>query len=431
MNSVWLRELLRLAGLLLVAALLGLVIGRIGLWLFAVVAVYLGWFLIEVRRLERWLSDGFRVYPPESRGIWGEVFQQLFRIQRQARQRKRRIANLLREFRASTEAMPDGTVVLDRNWQIRWFNGAAQRLLGLHGQRDVGQRIGNLVRHPDFIRYLSSGRFAEGVQIDAPNDETRRLSMTLVPYGEGQRLLLVRDVTRIFRLEQMRREFVANASHELRSPLTVVSGYLEAMADDPEVQEDWGRPITEMRRQTGRMSDIIRDMLELSRLENDEVEGEPDEINVAGLAARLREEALALGYGPRDIELDVRSTARLLGHDTEIYSAFSNLVFNAMRYTPPDGSVRIRWEAGQDGGVFSVLDTGVGIASEHIPRLTERFYRVDKSRHRSAGGTGLGLAIVKHALQRHGATLEIQSEPGRGSVFSCRFPARRVQLPAA
>jgi len=263
--------------------------------------------------------------------------------------------------------------------------------------------------------------------VESPVQADRWLTLSLIPYGEGQRLLLIRDITRLRRLERMRRDFVANASHELRSPLTVMRGYLEALAEDPEITGNWQRPIDEMQRQTMRMTDIVEDLLQISRLETEETDAPREQVDVRGLCSRIREEALALGYGPAEVSLDISGPPYVLGAEKEIYSALSNLAFNAMRYTPEGGSVHIGWTLSATGaGCFSVSDTGVGIAPKHIPHLTQRFYRVDSGRTRESGGTGLGLAIVKHVIQRHGGRLEIESKPGEGSTFRCVFPAERI-----
>jgi two-component system phosphate regulon sensor histidine kinase PhoR len=385
--------------------------------------------------MHRWLVHERRAPPPEAPGIWGEVFHRLYQRHRRNQKRKQRIARLLRAFSDSTAAMPDGTIVLNPQWQILWFNEAAARLLGLTRQQDAGQHITNLVRNPVFIRYLAAEDFREAIEIVSPRDGDRRLSLRIVPYGDGERLLLARDITRLHRLEQVRREFVANASHELRSPLTVIAGYLDALDEvlggDERLRRDWEKPLREMRHQAARMSATITDLLELSRLETAPDSGHNAEIHVRGMLARIRDEALALGEGPRAITLDFQTDTRLLGVEREIHSAFSNLVFNAMRYTPESGSVVLRWYLRGDEPCLSVADTGIGIAKEYIPRITERFYRVDPSRVRTTGGTGLGLAIVKHVLQRHGARLEIESEPGVGSEFTCVFPATRAIAAAA
>lgn len=427
MHAELFREIIRVTTLLSLALLLGFLLGRPLTLLFIGLAGYLAYHLFFLNRLLNWLAHDRRSIPPEAPGIWGEVFHHLYQQYRRNRSRKQRIARLIRAFRDSTSAMPDGTVVLDGNWQIVWMNDAAEHLLGLHPAQDIGQRIGNLVRHPDFIAYIDAERFAEPLEIASPLDDERRLSFQVTPYGDGQRLLLVRDVTRLHRLEEMRREFVANASHELRTPLTVIRGYLEALEEDPAVSREWRMPLDEMRRQSERMSGIIEDLLELSRLETGSEEVEGEAVDIPALLARIREAALAMGEGPDDISLEIQAGVGLRGVEKEIYSAFSNLLFNAMHYTPKSGKVGIRWFTREDGSVcLAVEDTGIGVAREYIPRLTERFYRVDASRSRSKGGSGLGLAIVKHVLQRHGARLEIDSRPGKGSNFTCVFPAWRA-----
>jgi two-component system phosphate regulon sensor histidine kinase PhoR len=362
--------------------------------------------------------------------VWGEVFEHYYRLQRRYAKRKKRLARVIREFRESTAAMPDGTIVLDSDLRISWFNGAAIQLLGLAGNRDIGQPIASLLRAPAFERYIREADFRRPVEVDSPVDLGGRLSIRVVPYGHGQYLMLVRDVTRLQRLENMRRDFVANASHELRSPLTVLGGYLEHMTDDEAIPEVWSDPLEEMQAQCRRMTTLVDDLLELSRLETD-APADPDEqpVDVAALVDRIRFEALNQAGGTRGIETDLDPTLGLAGIETELYSAVSNLVFNAVRYTDPGGRIEIEWRRTDDGGAqFCVRDDGIGIEPKHLPFITQRFYRVDPSRSRSRGGTGLGLAIVKHVLQRHGGRLEIESEPGRGSRFRCLFPAERLRV---
>ncbi|HEX7048363.1 MAG TPA: phosphate regulon sensor histidine kinase PhoR [Gammaproteobacteria bacterium] len=418
-------ELFRFALFLVLALLLGAITGYPLAVALAVALAYAVWHLYWLFRLEHWLARERGAVPPEAPGIWGDVFQLLFARYRRNRKRKQRIARLMRAFQESTAAMPDGAVALNQHWQIAWFNDAAVKLLGL-ARQDIGQRIANLLRNPLFIRYLAEENFDEPLEIVSPLEDERRLSLNVVSYGEGEHLLLVRDTTRMFRLMQMRREFVANASHELRSPLTVIAGYLEALSDDERLDLDWEAPISEMCRQADRMSQIIADLLELSRLETSDDDADGDVLDVRGMLARIREEALAVDEGPRDVTLAIETDARLRGVEKEIYSAFSNLVFNAMRYTQKNGKVTICWSCHGKEASLSVTDTGIGIPKEQIPRVTERFYRVDSSRVRSKGGTGLGLAIVKHVLQRHGARLEIESALGKGSTFTCIFPAQRI-----
>lgn len=426
MGRGWRRSLSGYIALLLAALLVAGHFGYPWLGLFVATLIYLIWHLVNLYRLERWLRKGRQFNTPESLGVWGEIFQHFYRLRRRDRERKRRMARLLREFRDSTGAMPDGVVVLNRFGEIRWFNRAAARLLDLHVPQDVGQRIANLIRHPDFIRYMKRGEFDEAVEIPSELGGAPYLTLQIVPYAETQQLLLVRDVTRLHRLEQMRREFVANASHELRTPLTVIAGYLDALNAEADLPADWHAPLREMQQQSRRMGAIVNDLLELLRLETEPGEAAYQKVDVAGMLSRIRSAALALGQGPKEITLDIGSDIQLLGAERELYSAFANLVFNAMKYTPPDGQVTVSWKPDGEGARFSVADTGIGIPAEHLPRLTERFYRVDPSRQRDSGGTGLGLAIVKHALQHHAAHLEISSKPGKGSTFSCHFPRQRI-----
>jgi two-component system, OmpR family, phosphate regulon sensor histidine kinase PhoR len=435
MGAAWRRELLRFGLLLLAALVMGALLDQTAVILLLALTVYGGWHAHWLYRMGEWLTHQRRAPPPEAPGVWGEIFDLLYRRYRRNRKRKERIARLLRAFSESTDAMPDGTVVLNQQWQILWFNEAASRLLGLTRHQDVGQHIGNLVRSPVFTHFLASDDFREAVEIPSPEDAERHVSLRVIPYGDGERLLLARDVTRLHRLEQMRREFVANASHELRSPLTVIAGYLDVLnemfAEDDRLRREWDKPVREMRAQADRMSATITDLLELSRLETTVSAGDEEQIHVQRMLTRIRDEALAPGDGPRHVSLEFLTDARLFGVEREIHSAFSNLVFNAMRYTPEDGSIVLRWFMRGEEPCLAVIDTGIGIPKEHIPRITERFYRVDASRVRSSGGTGLGLAIVKHVLQRHGARLEIESTPGEGSEFTCVFPPQRAVAAAA
>jgi len=426
MTRRWLQEMLYLGLLLVMALMAGWLLGHVNRWLFIVVAIYLAWHIFNLYRLERWLGHnrGFNI--PRTIGIWDDILNNCYKLRKRERERKWRLVQLLREIRDSTAAMPDGMVILDRVGEIRWLNEAAGRLLHLRVPQDVGQRLANLMRHPDFVPYLNSNRYDEPISLVSPFSRGLYLNLSIVPYGSDQRLLLVRDTTRLHRLEAMRSEFVANASHELRSPLTVMRGYLDAMREDGRLRQMWGKPLDEMHHQTARMTAIVGDLLELSRLETELRQAPYALIDVAKLVRGIRDEALSLGQGPASILLKVDAALFLLGAEHEIYSAFSNLVFNAMKYTPAEGGVTVTWAQENQGACFTVADTGIGIPATHIPRLTERFYRVDKSRHRDSGGTGLGLAIVKHVLQHHGAILAIDSEPGHGSRFSCRFPQERV-----
>src|SRR5579864_7039795 len=422
------------AGRFLVTVGLGSGIG----WLFGSVwgglacalAVHLAWVLTNLFRLEWWLRHRNYADPPDVGGVWGEIIAQVVRLHRRKRFHKQRFVQLMRQLQRSTAALPNGVVILNAQREIAWFNRMAARLLDLRRTADLGLRIENLLRQPQFARYLEIGDFSNPIVIRTTTGEDCYLSLQMVPYGEGQQLLLVSDVSRQMRLEAVRRDFVANASHELRSPLTVISGYLETLSQDPMLDRDLHGPVAEMRRQAERMTGISRDLLELSRLESKDevVGGEP--IDIAPLIAMLRKDVLARPVHPREVRVRIDSDAQLVGDEPEIHSAFSNLVDNAAKYTPADGSIEIRWWVDEDGGHFSVTDTGICIPSEHIPRLTERFYRVDQGRSRATGGSGLGLAIVKHVLQRHHGTLEVRSQLGSGSTFTCHFPLERVAATA-
>ncbi len=426
----WGFVVFRLAALLGLALAAGLVFGRPLAWLLGALAGYLAWQLYHLYRLETWLRNPAAELPRDALGLWGVIYPRLHRIRRQSRARKKRLNKVIKEFRKSTKALPDGGVVLSEENDIIWMNAAAQAFLGLH-KEDRGQRLENFLRAPEFVAYLREGDFGQPLRMDSPVDPEIKLSVQVVPYGKTQRLLLAKDITTEVRLEKVRRSFVANASHELRSPLTVVTGYLDALLEDPELPEGWKEPAAEMARQSERMRRIIDDLLTLSRLEAAAPEAASDRVDVPGMLSVMRKEALARSQRPGTVELRLESESGLLGVESELFSAFANLVDNALKYTAPEGSVTIRWF--DDGGspCLSVADTGIGIPETAIPRLTERFYRVDKGRDRIRGGTGLGLAIVKHVLQRHGARLEIESRLGEGSTFTCRFPSERATSLAA
>ncbi len=418
----------RLAAALLLALLLGLITGRMALSFAIVLGIYAFVQNWNLSRLERWLRFRRTQPPPDISGPWGDVVAIVSRIYRRKQYHRSRVIELLREFRRLTTAMPEGAVLLGPENEILWFNGRAGEWLGLRRKRDFGIRIENLVRHPAFIHYLHTGTPVQGVVIqETGHGGSRWLSFNVVRSDTGVRqLLIVRDVSREQQLESMRKDFVANASHELRSPLTVISGYLDALADDEKLDATWSSPVLEMRRQAERMSTIINELLELSKLESSDNPKDDQPVDIAGLLALLRREVMQLEVRPKHIDVKIETDALLLGSESELHSIVSNLLSNAVKYTSADGEVQLRWWTDEAGAHISVRDTGIGIAAEHIPRLTERFYRVDPGRARSMGGAGLGLAIVKHALQRHDATLRIKSREGAGSTFTCDFPPQRI-----
>lgn len=425
-NTAWFRTLALLAGLLLAALLAGLAIGKpwpaLALASLAVVA----WHYWKLYGVQQRLTARRRLPPHPGHGIWNALDQLLYRGQTEMRARKQRLLAMLRAYRAAADALPDAVVVVARNSQrIVWFNQAAGPLLGLQYPQHHGATIATVLQPLPVAQWLAAGRNAEPLQdIPSPCDAELRLSLRLLPYSDEMWLLIAHDISKSLRLEQMRRDFVANVSHELRTPLTVVHGYLEMIDADDNPQ--WSPILAEMQRQSQRMTQLVEDLLTLSRLESrNTLADEP--VAMAPLLSSLQREAEALSQGQHRISIEDSAQMDLRGAGKELHSAFSNLVSNAVRYTPAGGAISIRFTRTADGGAaLTVQDTGTGIAPAHLPRLTERFYRISTSRSRETGGTGLGLAIVKHILGLHGAQLRISSELGVGSLFTCSFNADRV-----
>jgi len=429
----WLVLWRRLALLFLAAALLGGLTGRLTLALLLAAVGSLAWQLWQLYRLDRWLREDRDASPPGFGRVWDGVAVQVARLRRQNRKRKRKFSRLLEQFQQATAALPDAAVVLGEDDRIAWCNGAAQHLLGLSPTRDVGRPIIHLVRYPGFVAFLTQRPPSDGVEFPSPVDDTLLLGARIVPYGKKQRLLLATDVSQLRRLEQMRRDFVANVSHELRTPLTVISGYLETLLDsESPALETWRQPLHRMQEQSRRMLHIIEDLLLLARLEARKEPLARKPVNVPALLADIADDALALsGDQNHQIEVSADPSLWILGCEKDLRSAFANLAFNAVRYTPTGGRIALRWFADASGVHLAVEDNGEGIAPQHIPRLTERFYRVNRDRSRGSGGTGLGLSIVKHVLNHHGCQLRIASELGVGSVFTCDFPAEARVEPTA
>ncbi len=430
MPAVWITALWQHGAVLLAGLFLGWVYSAPLPGLFAAVLVLLGWHVYHLFLLERWLRTGRKGPLPSGNGPWSQVLARIQALRDEIRLHKGNWRSLVKELRASTKAFPDGGIILGADNEIIRANKVARGLLGLKKKRDRGARIENLLRHPDFVAYLEHGKKNESVEIPAPVGADTWLSCRLIPYGVDQKLLLVRDISQNVQVDRVRRDFVANASHELRSPLTVISGYLEVMDEDQSMPETWQTPVKEMREQADRMSALVNDLLILSKLESSLVATKEHSVDIHALIKAAQREALSLGDHPRDIELNLASKAKLRGDESELKSVVSNLVSNAVRYTPEGGRVTISWSVDECGAHLAVTDTGIGIAEEDIPRLTERFYRADGGRAREQGGTGLGLAIVKHVLKRHDAELEISSQVGKGSRFICHFPAARLESAA-
>jgi len=390
--------------------------------------LYIVWTLRHLRNLHRWLLDRRAGDMPEAGGLWGDVFDEIHKLVKQASRRQDQLSGMLARFQNAASAMPDAVVVLSQAGDIEWTNRSAADLLGIRYPHDVGMRLLNLLRVPGFAQYLEHGEYAEPLEITSPDNREIHVSIQITPFGSSQKLVIGRDVTRLMRLEQMRRHFVANVSHELRTPLTVLGGYVETLQQMDQIRmEDLKKHLSTMHEQSQRMQRLVGDLLMLSKLETAPPRTRVEPVDIAGLLKSLMEQAeLLSGENHHDIALDVDPSLKLLGSREELHSAFSNLINNAVRYTPAGGSIRLSWHAAGDGAEFAVTDTGEGIAPEHIPHLTERFYRVDTARSRASGGTGLGLSIVKHVLLRHDAQLQIESELGHGSTFTCVFPDTRI-----
>jgi two-component system phosphate regulon sensor histidine kinase PhoR len=426
----WWRPLGVLAGVLLVAAMI---------WSAADAAAALGFLagiqaLVMLRRLwqefrlARWLENPDEVTPPDATGTWGDIFYRLEKLQRRQKADRSELSSALEQFEHAAMAVPDGMVILNRSDQIEWCNPASRKYLGLDCQRDRGQFVRYLLRQANFLEFLDASDYSRRLVCKSPINRETILSLQLVPFGEAQKLLVARDITELERVDAMRRDFIANVSHELRTPLTVVGGFVETLADAPALpREDIQRYYGLMLDNTRRMQRLLDDLLTLSRLESADNNLKEERVNLPEMMRSLESEAQSLSRGRHAVHLRLESARWVRGATQELRSALSNLVSNAVRYTPAGGEITLAWTDRGDEAVFSVADTGEGIAAEHIPRLTERFYRVDRSRSRETGGTGLGLAIVKHVLTRHGARLEVQSIPGKGSTFSVVFPAQRIE----
>ena len=425
--GLW-REIWILIGIAVLSLFFGALTGRPFLIAAGGFGFYIAWTLRHLRNLHRWLLDRRAGDIPEAGGLWGEVFDEIYKLVKQASRRQDQLSGMLARFQKAASAMPDAVVVLSQEGDIEWANRTAAGLLGIRYPHDAGVRLLNLLRVPGFAQYLERGEYAEPLEITSPDNRDTHVSIQITPFGSSQKLVIGRDVTRLMRLEQMRRHFVANVSHELRTPLTVLGGYVETLQQLDQIRmEDLKRHLSTMHEQSLRMQRLVDDLLMLSRLETAPPRAHDEAVDIAALLAGLKEQAALLsGESRHVIELDADPSLKLLGSHEELRSAFSNLVNNAVRYTPAGGTIRLTWRAADDGAEFAVADTGEGIAPEHFPHLTERFYRVDTARSRASGGTGLGLSIVKHVLLRHDARLEIESEVGQGSTFRCAFPEQRV-----
>lgn len=417
-------------GLTALSALLAWAIGGAA-WGWAVLStglfIQLFFHLWQLQKLNLWLANPQVRAVPEGRGVWSDSFVALYHLARRQSASQQQLSKALARFQRAGEAMPDGVVMLDAHDQIEWFNPIAAQQFGLNLETDIGNPLTYLLRQSQFNEYLSAHNYSEPLIIKSGRRPDVTLAIQLVPFGDDLKLLISRDITRFEQVETMRRDFIANVSHELRTPLTVVGGFLESLQDFRDLKEsDRSHFFALMRDQTLRMQRLVEDLLTLSRLESAAYPLQEEPVDVPNLLEQLYKEAQGLSQGRHKIRLEIETDSGLLGSENELRSAFSNLISNAVRYTPQDGEIILRWQAVNGELRFAVQDSGIGIESQHIARLTERFYRVDRSRSRETGGTGLGLSIVKHVLTRHQSRLEIVSELQHGSTFSAVFPATRV-----
>jgi two-component system phosphate regulon sensor histidine kinase PhoR len=408
------QELVLLAFILVIALFIGLATGHTAGMLLTVLFAYLGWHLYNLNRLIRWLMKPTK-NTPETVGVWDEIFYQLYQMYQRQRKARRKLTSILSRFQESTKALPSPTIVLNQYDEIEWFNPAAKEMFNFKSKRDVGQYVVNLIRHPRFAAYLKAKKFKKPLELELGS---QKVILNITAYGNGQNLLMARDVTRRSQLDAMRRDFIANASHELRTPITVIAGFVETLLE--QAGDDIHMPLEKIQQQTERMQRILTELLQLAKLESEDHIENPEPVDLKEVLEEIYADALAVDTGNHDIQLTAEALS-VEGNREELRMAFSNLVTNAIRYTPEHGKIRIFTRMDENGTCAGVEDEGVGIAYEHIPRLTERFYRVDPGRSRDQGGTGLGLAIVKHVLDRHRGRLLIQSQPGKGSVFKCCF----------
>ena len=419
----------RLAVLYVALLIVGWLLGEPGAVLALGLTAYLVWTLSQARRMHEWLRHPERLpEPPESQGLWGDLFDGLYVLQRNHLRAQDRLQTMVNRVQESTNALRDGVIMTNAAGNMEWWNQSAENLLGFRSKSDRGQYIYNLLRSPEFRHYFDRKDYREPLELPSPAKPHIMLQIQINIFGDENRLVVVKDVTRIHHLEQMRRDFVSNVSHELRTPLTVINGYLETLLENADqLPPRWRRPLNTMSQQATRMEALITDLLMLSKLETSDPHSHNRQIDIGELLQTIVDDARAFsGERRHRIGLNLESHLQLMGDESQIRSAFSNIVFNAVKYTPEGGEVQIRWWDDRSGVHLAVRDSGIGIDQVHIPRLTERFYRADPSRHKDTGGTGLGLAIVKHVLINHDGRLEIHSEPGKGSEFICHFPRARA-----
>ena len=429
MQHNWPRYLRLIVLFLIATTTVGFIFGQALLGLLAGLLGYLWWTLAQARKLHRWLANpSASDEAPQSIGLWGDLFDSLHRLHNNHLRTQDRLRAQINRGQESTNAMRDGVIMTDSRGALEWWNGSAEHLLGFRRQSDRGQYIHNLIRTPAFKAYFDSRDYRDPLELTSPAKPHIHLQIQISLFGDDDRLIVAKDVTRLHQLEQMRRDFVGNVSHEMRTPLTVISGYLETMVDNADdLPPKWRRAIITMAQQSSRMEALITDLILLSKIETGEQTINDALTDVNDLIGQICHDAQVLsGDKHHEFEIAINDQRLLRGDESQLRSAFSNLIFNAVKYTPAGGRITVSWSTDRDGAHLSVRDTGIGIDPVHIPRLTERFYRADPSRHQETGGTGLGLAIVKHVLLNHDGKLEIRSHIGEGSEFICHFPRERL-----
>lgn len=420
-------DLVRLVFILGISLVAGIILNQVFLLCAVGLLLVLLWYSRALAGLMHYIHADTEDSMPEMPGIVDELTRGFDQVRSDYRRREQQLADIITRYEETTAALPDAVVVTSGDGAIEWANKKAAAYLGINWPMDRGQRLHNLIRSPELQQYLQqqTGQSApEVLELVSPEDPELIIEVRAIRYGDTYMLVMARDITEIQRINRVRKDFIANASHELRTPLTVIAGYLEAFEEDTDCPEDWRAKIIQMREQAGRMKRLIEDLLDLSRLESAKKIEHVEEVYVAGTLETIIREAETLSGEQKHVfvkELD--HTLYLQGDQYDLYKAFSNLVFNAVQYTPAHGRITIRWYRNGDSACLSVEDTGEGIDEKHLSRITERFYRVDKGRSRSRGGTGLGLTIVKHVLNRYQGRLHIESSPGQGSMFRCDFPA--------
>ncbi len=426
MQRGFVAEIWRTLGYTALCCLFGFINGQMAWTLVVGLGFYIAWLLWQFNRLDKWLLKRKPGLPPEASGAWGTIYDRLYHLQRRNDREKQRLQSVLARVGDTTAALPDAVILLDPKGNMTWWNETARELLAFQPS-DLQNPLVNYIRDPHFIKYFEAGKYQEPFALPSPQHNNKQLQFQITKYGQDERLVMVRDITRIHRLEQIRKDFVANVSHELRTPLTVIKGYVETLLDNcDDTAPKWKKPLQQMLQQGERMSLLVNDLITLSRLETEDPQLKQTPVDVVQTLTIVRGDADIVGQQDFNIHLQCECDKKIRGNQKELQSAFSNIVINAIKYSPKGSTINIRYFEDQQGVHVAVSDNGIGIEPAHLDRLTERFYRVDASRSINTGGTGLGLAIVKHVLLRHDAHLKITSEVGKGSTFTCSFALSRI-----